>query len=320
MPRRTSYPAALLAKYSLRISVRQAAMIDDRLEKQYALGHLRPDLNFLPDWNRRSMAFRQAGKCQLDLSYGPGPRDRLDYFPSAEPKSSPTVVFFHGGYWQRGDKSAYSFLAESFVKNGVSFAAINYDFCPGVRITQIVDQARKAMAWLWHNIDGLGGDQQKFSIVGHSAGAHISGMMMTTDWPSFAEGLPRDMLKGALLVSGIFDLEPLLATTNNDSLHLDRKEAFSQSPINHAAVTSAPQMIACGDDETQEFKRQSDQYVATFGLSNGSITRHIVPGNHFDVLNELSDEHSGFHRSVRHFIASLSGEPAEPNTLAAGAR
>jgi arylformamidase len=309
-----------LAKYSLRISVRQAAMIDDRLEKQYALGHLRPDLNFLPDWNRRSMAFRQAGKCQLDLSYGPGPRDRLDYFPSAEPKSSPTVVFIHGGYWQRGDKSAYSFLAESFVKNGVSFAAINYDFCPGVSITQIVDQARKAMAWLWHNIDGLGGDREKFSIVGHSAGAHISGMMMATDWPSFAEGLPRDMFKGAILVSGIFDLEPLLSTSNNDLLHLNQAEAFSQSPINHAAVTNAPQLIAYGEDETEEFKWQSDRYVATFGVLNGRVTRHVVSGNHFDVLNELSDEHSGFHRSVRHFIASLSSEPAEPNTLAAGAR
>ena len=108
---------------------------------------------------------------------------------------------------------------------------------------------------------------------------------MTTDWPSFAEGLPRDMFKGAILVSGIFDLEPLLATSNNDLLHLDQEEAFNQTPINHAAVTSAPQMIACGDDETQEFKRQSDQYVATFGLSNGSITRHVVSGHHFDVLS-----------------------------------
>jgi arylformamidase len=288
-------------------------MIDDRLEKQYALGHLRPDLNFLPDWNRRSMAFRQAGSCQLDIAYGSGDRDRLDYFPTAEPKSSPTVVFIHGGYWQRGDKSAYSFLAESFAKNGASFVAINYDFCPGVRITQIVDQARKAMAWLWHNIDRLGGNREKLCIAGHSAGAHVVGMMMITDWPSFAERLPQVMFKGALLVSGIFDLEPLLSTSNNDLLHLDQAEAFSQSPINHAAVTNAPQLIVYGEDETEEFKRQSDRYVATFGVLTGRVTRRVVSGNHFDVLNELSDEHSGFHQSVRHFIASLSGEPAEPN-------
>jgi arylformamidase len=295
-------------------------MIDDRLEKQYALGHLRPDLNFLPDWNRRSMAFRQAGKCQLDIAYGSGDRDRLDYFPTAEPKSSPTVVFIHGGYWQRGDKSAYGFLAESFVKNGASFVAINYDFCPGMRLTQIVEQARKAMAWLWHNIDSLGANREKLCIAGHSAGAHIAGTMMITDWPSFAKGLPQDMFKGALLVSGIFDLEPLLSTSNNDLLHLDQAEAFSQSPINHAAVTNAPQLIVYGEDETEEFKWQSDRYVTTFGVLNGRVTRHVVSGNHFDVLNELSDEHSGFHQRVRHFIASLSGEPAEPNTLAAGAR
>jgi len=288
------------------ISVRQAAMIDDRLEKQYALGHLRPDLNFLPDWNRRSLAFRQAGKCRLDLAYGPGPRDRLDYFPSAEHKSSPTVVFIHGGYWQRGDKSAYRFLAESFVRSGISVAAINYDFCPGVRMTQIVDRARKAMVWLWHNIDGLGGDRETLSIVGHSAGAHISGMMMTTDWPSFAEGLPRDMFKGAILVSGIFDLEPLLSTTNNDQLHLDQAEAFSQSPINHAAGANAPQLIAYGEGETEEFKWQSNRYAAACGSLNARITRQVIPGHHFDVLNELADEHCGFHRRALQFIAALS--------------
>jgi arylformamidase len=306
-----------LDKKSLTISVRKAALMDDRLEKQYALGHLRPDLNFLPDWNSRSTAFRQSSKCQLDIAYGSGDRDRLDYFPTAKPKSSPTVVFIHGGYWQRGDKSAYSFLAESFVKNGASFVAINYDFCPAMRLTQIVEQARKAMVWLWHNIDGLGGNREKLCIVGHSAGAHIAGMMMVTDWPSFA-GLPRDMFKGALLVSGIFDLEPLLSTTNNDALHLDKEEAFSQSPINHAAVTGAPQLIACGDDETQEFKRQSDHYVATFGLSNGSIRRHVVPGHHFDVLNELSHEHSSFHQEALRFIVAPSSERAEPEIAARG--
>ncbi|MDA9478103.1 hypothetical protein XI03_27210 [Bradyrhizobium sp. CCBAU 65884] len=290
------------------ISVRQAAMIDDRLEKQYALGHLRPDLHFLPDWNGRSTAFRQASKCQLDLSYGAGPRDRLDYFPSAEPKSSPTVVFIHGGYWQRGDKSSYSFLAETFVKNGVSFAAINYDFCPGVRMTQIVDQARKAMAWLWHNVDGLGGDREKLSIVGHSAGAHISGMMMTTNWPSFSEGLPQDLVKGAILVSGIYDLGPLLATSNNDQLHLDPDEAYSQSPVNQTRISNVPQLVACGKDETQEFKWQSDRYVSIFRSLNRNISRHVVPGNHFDVLNELCDERSSFHRTALHFIASLSDQ------------
>jgi arylformamidase len=111
-----------------------------------------------------------------------------------------------------------------------------------------------------------------------------------------------------------------IARERGDLLHLDQAEAFSQSPINHAAVTNAPQLIVYGEDETEEFKWQSDRYVTTFGVLNGRVTRHVVSGNHFDVLNELSDEHSGFHQRVRHFIASLSGEPAEPNTLAAGAR
>ena len=131
---------------------------------------------------------------------------------------------------------------------------------------------------------------------------------MTTNWPSFAEGLPRDMFKGAILVSGIFDLEPLLSTSNNDQLRLDQAEAFSQSPMNHAAATVAPQLIAYGDDETDEFKWQSNRYAAACGSSNATITRQIVPGHHFGVINELSDERRGFHRSALQFIAALSTE------------
>jgi arylformamidase len=114
------------------------------------------------------------------------------------------------------------------------------------------------------------------------------------------------MFKGAILVSGIFDLEPLLSTSNNDQLHLDQAEAFSQSPINHAAGTNAPQLIAYGEDETEEFKWQSNRYAAARGSSNARITRHVIPGHHFDVLNELSDERCGFHRSALQFIAALS--------------
>jgi arylformamidase len=275
------------------------------LEPEYALSHLRPELNFLPGWAERSAAFRASASGKLDLAYGPGARDRLDFFPAPDAANAPTVVFIHGGYWQKGDKSTYSFLAEPFLRNGVSFVAVNYDLCPSVRVAQIGSQIRKAMAWLWRNADRLGANRDKSYLMGHSAGGHLTGMMMTTDWPAFEDGLPRDMLKGAIPISGIFELEPLRFTSHNEGLHLDQAEAASESPVNRPPVTDAAQLVACGADESAEFNRQSDLYVETFASSSRQMERYAVAGcHHFEVINELADPESEFFSKVLRLVTA----------------
>ncbi|MGB6055228.1 MAG: alpha/beta hydrolase [Burkholderiaceae bacterium] len=268
----------------------------EEMEPQYNLRARRPDydVKVVPDWIRRSEEYRAANPCQLDLAYGSGAREKLDFFPAAG-QNSPILAYFHGGYWQRGDKSVYSFLAAPFVKNGVSVAMINYDLCPSVRISQISIQARAALAWLWRNAAGLGGSPDQLYVMGHSAGGHITGMMMATDWPALGADLPRDMLKGGIPVSGLFDLQPLRFSSINDGVRMDEAEATAESPMNHAPATDAPQLVVCGGAETEEFHRQSDIYVAAFTTPARRIERYSVPDcDHFDELNALAREDSAF--------------------------
>lgn len=272
------------------------------MEPQYNLRARRPDydVKVVPDWVLRSEAYRATATCKLDLEYGSGERERIDFFPAASP-TSPILVYFHGGYWQRGDKSVYSFLAEPFVKNGVSVAVVNYNLCPSVRISQITPQARRAVAWIWRNAGELGGSREKLYVMGHSAGGHITGMIMATDWPTFGADLPRDLVKGGIPVSGLFDLEPLRFTSINDGVLMDAFEANAESPMNHPPATNAPQLVVCGGKETEEFHRQSDIYVAAFAGKDRSMERYSVPEcDHFDELNELAKEDSMFFRkSIR---------------------
>jgi arylformamidase len=276
------------------------------MDPQYNLRARRPDYDtkVVPDWMQRSEAYRAAAACQLDLAYGPGARERIDFFPAAA-KGGPILVYFHGGYWQRGDKSVYSFLAEPFVKNGVSVALVNYDLCPTVRIAEISPQTRRAMAWIWRHAAELGGSRDKLYVMGHSAGGHITGMMMATDWPAFGADLPRDMVKGGIPVSGLFDLEPLRFSSINDGVRMDEAEAAAESPMNHPPATNAPQLVVCGGAETEEFHRQSDIYVAAFATSSRPVERYSVPDcDHFDELNELAKQDSVFFQKSLQLISN----------------
>lgn len=275
------------------------------MEQQYELGHLQPDLNFLSRWTDRSATIRTSAPCELDIAYGSGDREQLDFFPASNNSNAPTLIFIHGGYWQKGDKSAYSFLVEPFRANGVSVITLNYRLCPTVRLKEISPQIRKALAWIWNNGKELGLSLDKLHIMGHSAGAHLTSMMMTTDWQTVDTGIPHNFLKSATPISGIYDLTPLLLTSQKDALRLSADEAVAESSINHSLAISAPQLVACGEDESAEFNRQSDVYVKSFSASSQGMQRYSVPGcNHFEVLDELADPNSDFFQKTLSLITA----------------
>lgn len=270
---------------------------DADIEAQYNALAGRPDygLAVLPDWTRRSAAYRAAAPCSLDVVYGPGPRERLDVFPAAGASRRPTLVYFHGGYWQRGDKSLYSFIAEPFVKNGVSVVIVNYDLCPAVSLSHITARARGALAWIWRHAGRLGLSAGQLFVMGHSAGGHLAAMIMAADWPAIGSGLPQDLVKGGIPISGVYELAPLRRTSINDALQMDGTEARELSPVNHPPHPLAPQLVVCGGAESAEFHRQADLYSRRYSTSERPIERHTVPGcDHFDILNELARESSAF--------------------------
>ncbi|CAG9165952.1 alpha/beta hydrolase [Cupriavidus pinatubonensis] len=282
------------------------AHIDTELEAQFNMRALRPDFEtgMLRQWIARSAAFRSRGACQLDLAYGPGERDRIDLFP-AKTGDSPLLVFFHGGYWQRGDKSLYSFVAEPFVEHGISVVLVNYSLCPAVRVEQIVGQAQRALAWLWRQAPVLSCTRKRWIVAGHSAGAHLAARMMATHWSGLADDLPSDMLHGALLVSGLYDLEPLCPTSLNQDLRMSLAEARAASPLQHPPATNAAQWLAVGGAETTEFHRQAARYARTFETQQRCMSHHVVDGcDHLDVLQALADPAHPFFRDALAFIAS----------------
>ena len=278
----------------------------EELEEQYDLVKRRSNFSaaIAAQWEKRSEEFRRTAGARIDLSFGEDERDLLDLFPAAS-ENGPVLAFIHGGYWQRGTKEMYSFIAEPFVASGVAVAVLEYNLCPSVRMSEIAPQVRRALIWLWRNADVFGFSADKVFLMGASAGAHLTAMMLSTDWTAESEDLPPDLIKAAIPVSGIYDLEPIRQSSINDALHMDVAEARRLSPVFMDQPTNTPQLVVVGGTETEEFHRQSDEYCARFGSGERDIERYSEPGvDHFDVLNRLTDRDSEFFKKMMQLIAS----------------
>ncbi len=174
----------------------------EAFEAQYNLRIGRPDydVTVIPDWQARSETARAAMTCKLDIRYGEGERQKLDVY-SCRDATAPTLVYIHGGYWQRGDKFLYGFLAQPFVEARMNVVVIGYDLCPAVTITRISEEMREGIAYIWRNAADLGVNRDRITVMGHSAGGHLTEMMMGTDWPTFGADLPNDLIKAGIPVS-----------------------------------------------------------------------------------------------------------------------
>ena len=177
---------------------------------------------------------REALVCTLDVRYGAGPNMTADLFP-APAAGAPIQVFIHGGYWRAMDKDVHSFPAEGFVAAGGAAVSLNYALAPAVTLDTIVEQCRTAIEWLADNAGRLNGDPDRIFVSGHSAGGHLTAMMLCTDWA--ARGRPAGLVKGGTAISGIFDLAPLRETSINDDVRLDAESAARNSPIHHLPQT-----------------------------------------------------------------------------------
>ena len=270
----------------------------EEFESQYNLRLGRPDYEqtVIPDWMTRSEAARESLDSKLDIRYAEGDKQKLDVFTCGDATAA-TLVYFHGGYWQRGDKSIYSFLAVPFVAASVNVVVVGYDLCPSVTLTQISEQSREALASVYRRADELGINKERITVMGHSAGGHITQMMMGTRWSQYADDLPDNLVFTGIPVSPLSLLEPVRLTAGlNSGIRMDEAEAEAESPmINHHPVTNAAQMVVVGGAETDEFHRQAQMYHDAFSTADRPIELYVVPGvDHFDELNVLADQTSPF--------------------------
>lgn len=245
--------------------------------------------SIMQEYADQSRAARAASPCTLDVAYGAHPDETLDIFPAAEPSSAgpaPVFVFIHGGYWRALSKSDASSMAPAYTHAGAVYVALNYSLAPGASLDRIVDQCRRAMAWVYRNIEKFGGDPARLYIGGSSAGGHLSGMVLASGWQADL-GLPDKLIKGALLLSGLYDLTPIPHTHINEWMKLSAEDAARNSPVAYAPAHGCPIIVTYGDNETDEFKRQSMDYLSRWSALGYPGEYIRVPGlNHYDLVLE----------------------------------
>ena len=273
--------------------------IDPELEQGYNVSLSRDDFPvLLGAWASRSEDFRVGADARLDCAYDEGLQDRIDLFHCGD-SNAPLLVFIHGGYWQRGDKSGFSFIAEPFVENGVDVALIGYSLCPHTDLGSIAGQIRKAIIWLWRNAEQLGISSDRINICGHSAGGQLTAMMLATQWNAIASEAPTDLVKTGIPISGLYQLEPLRHTTINDALGMDASVARNNSPQFLQPVTAAPILVTLGGGETSQFHWQMDQFAERWRSAEAPIKQFIEPGvDHFEVINRLACADSAIFKKV----------------------
>lgn len=265
------------------------AGVDEVLERQYNNRAAVPEHpRIFAAWEQRSERLRARCECRLDLAYGAAARETLDFFPARGRRRAPLHVFIHGGYWQAMDKRYFSFVAEALTESGTAVAVLNYPLCPEARLADIVHSVRSACGWLWRHAAELDVDGARLQACGHSAGGHLTAMLMATDWPRFAPDLPAALIHSGLAISGLFELEPLRHTSINRALGLDAEAARSNSPRRLAPATRAPLVLAVGARESDEYHRQSAELAAAWRQHGVDVDVLELPGhNHFTVLDEL---------------------------------
>jgi arylformamidase len=240
-------------------------------------------------WTADSADAMRTQQRELDVRYGGGPSEHLDIFPTAK-ADAPVLVFIHGGYWRSLDKREHSFVAPAFTRRGICVVIPNYALCPAVTIPQITMQMVQALAWTWRNIARHGGDPGRITVVGHSAGGHLAAMMLSCLWPVYRPELPADLVKRALSLSGLFDLDPIMHTPYlQASLKLTGEQVRMASPALLPAPARGTLAAVCGGDESEEFLRQNRLIRKAWGEKTVPVCEALPGLNHFSILEALAE-------------------------------
>lgn len=270
------------------------------LDAQYNCRDMVPDFDdHMARWVGDSARARETLAGDLDVAYGPSDAERLDIFPAAG-DGAPVMVFIHGGYWRAMDKQQHGFPALAFAPAGITLVSINYALAPSVPLTEIVRQCRRALVWVYRNAPFFGGDRARIHVSGHSAGGHLTAMMLATDWTAEGVDMPADLVKGGCPISGLYDLEPIRLTYLNEDVRLDKAEALANSPLHLDPIIPGCMTITAGGIESDEFHRQQGELVGRWRDAGLDVDVVESPGmHHFNVVSQLGDSDSVLFSALR---------------------
>ena len=274
------------------------------IDREYDLSHSIPDATPFRDFYSASNKLAaQLLKSEQRVKYGPSQDERLDIFP-AQTKNAPVLVFIHGGYWRSKHSEDYHFVSLGPHKAGLLTVVINYSLCPKVRIEEITRQCRGAMIWLKTNISGYGGDPENMVVAGHSAGGHLAAQLLSTDWEQ-DYGLTHSPIRGAMAISGIFDLRPLQYSFLQPKLMLDSVTIQRESPLFQLPKSAPHLTVSVGSEEPNEFLRQSKDYYEAWkekGLPGSYFEQK--ESNHYTAINGFTQPKSPLMTEILRLFSS----------------
>jgi len=226
---------------------------------------------------------KRLGK-PVRLAYGPTPIEGLDLYP-ARGQNAPIHVFIHGGAWRSGTAEASAYQAETFVRAGAHYIAVDFNNVVETKgdLMPMADQVRRALAWVYKNAASFGGDPNRIFLSGHSSGGHLAGVALTTDWQK-QFGLTADLIKGGVCCSGLFDLKPARLSARSNYVKFTDEVEQALSSQRHLHLINCPLVVAYGTLETPEFQRQSRDFAAAVQTLGKPVQLLVGDGyNHFEM-------------------------------------
>jgi arylformamidase len=223
-------------------------------------------------------------------AYGPAEVEKLDIYKTNR-ANAPIHVFIHGGAWRGGLAREFAFPAEMFITAGAHYVVPDFLWVQnaGGSLMPLADQVRRAVAWLYENAASFGGDPNRLYISGHSSGAHLAGVALVTHWREDF-GLPSDIVKGGLLISGMYDLKPVRLSARSNYVKFDDAMERALSTERHLDKLNTPVIVAYGTLETPEFQRQSRGFAAAVKPAGKPVELIVGEGfNHFEMQETLGN-------------------------------
>lgn len=258
------------------------------LDAQYEQRTLVPDVaSYIKGWAARTAAAKADLRFHADTRYGDHADEALDLY-RPENDAAPVLIFLHGGAWRLLSKDESGYLAPLFAKADVMTVAVNFSNAPAASLDTMAAQIRRAVAFLRGHVAEFGGDPERIYLAGHSSGAHLAAMAAL-----------EEPVAGVILVSGVYDLEPVRLSARNEYLHLDDAAAARNSPLHALRPGLPPAIVAWGGGELDEFQRASRDCATAWEAQGAPVEQVFIPeNNHFDMGDAFADPSSPLTRSM----------------------
>ena len=219
------------------------------------------------------------------VAYGPTEIENLDIYRTKEP-NAPIFLFIHGGAWLHGSAKDYAYAAETYVNASAHYVVPDFiavDKANG-DLGVMAAQVRRAVAWTYKNAKSFGGDANRLYVGGHSSGGHLSGVVLVTDWQK-EFGLPGDIIKGGMCMSGMYDLKPVRLSKRGKYVHFTDAMEQAMSSQRHIDRLHAPIIVTYGSYETPDFQRQNRAFVAAVKAAGKPVELiEAADYTHFDMM------------------------------------